>query len=285
MLTPFTTDASQDVDEEALRELTNFLINSGVHGLIPTGGAGEYVYLSFEEWKKVNEIIVDEVNGRVPVVTGILDPGTKNVVHRAKLAKDLGADAIMVLVHQYYFPRDDEIFRHFETIAIKSEMPIMLYNSTRLSGSDINPKVIKRLVDGNHINSIKDSTHDLMHVSKLIQICEEKVTVLKGFAEDFLPTLRIGAQGTVTTGCNCFPKILVSIWNNFHQGKYEKAEELHFSLLSLLDLMKRGIDVRIAKESLNIMGVQVGPPRKPLTPVNNEEKKELEKILIKLNLI
>ena len=134
MLTPFTSDNNQDVDEEALRALTSFLIDSGVHGLIPTGGAGEYVYLSFEDWKKVNEVVVDEANGRVPVVAGILDPGTKNVVNRAKVAKDIGADAIMVLVHQYYFPDDDEIYQHFETIATESEMLVMLYNSTRFSG-------------------------------------------------------------------------------------------------------------------------------------------------------
>jgi 4-hydroxy-tetrahydrodipicolinate synthase len=255
MVTPFKKNSDQDVDELALRNLTNFLIEKGVHGLVPTGGAGEYVYLSHDEWKKVNETVVDETNGRVPVAAGILDPGTKNVIEKAKIANDLGADAIMVLIHQYYFPSDEEMYKHFESISVKSDMPIMLYNSTRFSGKDISVNVIKKLVNGNHINSIKDSTRDFLHIARLIDLCGDKVTMLKGMAEDFLPALIICAEGTVTTGSNCFPEKLVSIWDNFHKKNYEKCQELHKDLISISELMRKRMDVRITKEALDLLGI------------------------------
>jgi 4-hydroxy-tetrahydrodipicolinate synthase len=89
----------------------------------------------------------------------------------------------------------------------------------------------------------------------------------------------------VTTGSNCFPSVLVSIWNRFHEGKVAEAEELHYKLLPIIDLMRRRNDVRISKEALDLMGVPVGAPRRPLSPATKADRKELEKILSDLNLI
>jgi 4-hydroxy-tetrahydrodipicolinate synthase len=285
MLTAFTRDASQDIDEEAVRNLTEFLIEEGAHALISTAGAGEYVYLSLDEWKRVNEIVVETANSKVPVVSGILDPGTRNVVSRAKIARDLGADAIMVLTNQYYFPSDEELFQHFQTIASESEMPVVLYNLTRISGKDVNPTVVSRLVDGGHVISIKESTRDFLHTLKLIQTCGNKATVLKGYAEDFLPSLSIGVQGTVTTGSNYLVRILVAILDNYNRGRYEKALELHNRLLPVLDLMKRKGDVAISKEALDFMGHPVGHPRRPLSPATSADRDALKDMLSKLDLL
>ena len=285
MVTPFTQSPQQEVDEGSLRDLTNFLIEKGVNGLMPTAGAGEYVYLSLEEWKKINSVVVDEANDRVPVVAGILDPGTRNVIARAKLAKDIGADAILVLTHQYYFPDDQEIYKHFEAIATESEMPIVLYNLTRISGKDVNPDVVSRLMDKGYVVSVKESSRDFSHVSRLIQICGTRATVLKGYVEDFLPALRIGAQGIVTTGSNFFSNVVGAIYDNFHGGDMKKAEEMHYALLPLVELMRRRNDVRISKEALSLMGHPVGSPRRPLTQATESDRAELRVILSSLDLM
>ena len=103
--------------------------------------------------------------------------------------------------------------------------------------------------------------------------------MLKGNAEDFLPSLQIGAHGTITNGSNCFPSVLVSIWDNFHKGQYKKAEELHYSLIPILDLMRRRGDAAIPKAALAMMGHPTGPPRKPLSQATEEDKKEKENLL------
>jgi 4-hydroxy-tetrahydrodipicolinate synthase len=197
----------------------------------------------------------------------------------------MGADAVMVLFHLYIYPNDDEMYQHFETIATKSEMPVMLYNLARISGKDVSVKVIGRLVEGNHLNSAKESTRDFVHTTELVQVCGNKATVLKGHAEDFLPALRIGVKGNVTTASSCIPGIFVSIWDSYQKGEYEKGAELHHILMPLISMMRRANDVKMTKEALSLLGHPVGSPRRPLAPATKEEREELRRILSDLKLI
>ena len=126
MVTPFNKDES--INEENLRNLVNHLIDQGVTGLVPVGTTGEFVNMTFEERLKVIEIVVDEVNGRVPVIAGTGETGTKLVIDATKAATDIGADAMLIVTPYFLKPKAKGLYDHYFTIAEKTEIPIVLYN-------------------------------------------------------------------------------------------------------------------------------------------------------------
>lgn len=283
IVTPFTSDSKQEINEEALRAFINFLIENGVHGVIPCGGCGEYTYLSFEEHQTVTAITVDEVNGRVPVIAGACNSGTKNAVLLAKNAENCGADGVMVETPYNPTPTNGGIYQHYKTMAEAIDIPIMLYNyMPHTAGFDIDPSVVARLINDGIIQSIKNSTKDMYTISELIRLCTDKVAYLQGWGECLLPSLRLGGKGCITSHSNTAPQMHVELFEAFQRGDYNRAEQLHNQLLPL---WKLGGSPVLVKEALTMMGHPVGPSRKPSLPATTQQKKKVKDILTGLNLI
>src|SRR6266581_3358186 len=120
--------AEETIDEKRTRALVDFLIEGGIDGLFPLGTSGEFALLDREERRTVIRVVVDQTNGRVPVLAGVSDPSLENVLAFAKDAEDAGADAIVATPPYYFTTGDDGLFNHFETIARKSELPLVVYN-------------------------------------------------------------------------------------------------------------------------------------------------------------
>lgn len=283
MVTPFKSNGSQDVDEEKLRGLVNFLIDNGVHALIPCGGTGESVSLSPGENKRVIEITVGEVNGRVPVIGGAKSPGTRNSVNLARDAKDVGADGVMVIAPYYNKPITEEgYYEHFKAVAEEVDIPVLVYNLPRIQGEDIPISVIVCLAELDNVIGLKNSTTNFIHIAEAIKICEEKkISYLQGQAQIFLPALILGAQGSVTSILNAVPAIFVDLYESFMRGDLDKARELHFKLLPLIKL---GGSPVLVKAALEILGHPVGSPRKPLMPATENEKRKIRETLLTLSL-
>lgn len=283
MVTPFKSNGSQDVDEKKLRELVNFLIDNGVHALIPCGGTGESVSLSPEENKRVIEITVDEASGRVPVVGGAKSPGTRNSVNLARDAKDVGVDVVMVIAPYYNKPITEEgYYEHFKAVAEEVDIPVLVYNLPRIQGEDIPIGVIARLAELDNIIGLKNSTTNFIHIAEAIKICKEKkISYLQGQAQVFLPSLILGAQGSITSILNAVPAVFVDLYDSFMRGDLVKARELHFKLLPLIKL---GGSPVLVKAALEILGHPVGPPRKPLMPATENEKRKIRDTLLTLSL-
>jgi len=284
MVTPFKSNIEQEVDENKLRNLVNFLIDSGVHSLMPCGGTGESVSLSQEENRKIIEITVDEVNGRVPVIGGAKSPGTRNSVNLAKDAKNAGADIALIIGPYYNKPiTKDGYYEHFKTVAEEADIPILVYNLPRMHGEDIPIDVISRLAKLDNIIGLKNATSNLLHITEGIKICKENnISYMQGLAPLFLPSLFLGAQGSITSILNVVPTIFVDLYNSFRMGDMKKARELHFKLLPLMKLGGSSVTVKAA---LDIIGVPTGIPRKPLMPATDNEKKKIKDILTKLDLV
>lgn len=282
MVTPFKDDASREIDDEALRDLINFLIDKGVQGLVPCGCTGEYMFLSKEEHQRVVEITVDEANGRVPIFAGAGNPGTKNAMNLAKHAKDVGADGVMVITPHREHPSDEGIYTHFDMIAEEVDVPVMIYNFPDVTGFDIPPHVVSRLADLNNIVALKESTHSFFHLAEIIRLCKDKITVLKGFSEDLLPALVVGAQGGISSAYNIVPDLMVDLYQSFMRGDVKRAREIHFKLMPLWGM---GLSPSTIKEALNMLGRPIGPPREPLLPASQEEKRKLREILLNLGIL
>jgi 4-hydroxy-tetrahydrodipicolinate synthase len=283
MVTPFRSDRDQEVDEQKLRSLVGFLVDSGVQGLMPCGGTGESVSLSPEENRRVIEITIDEANGRVPVIGGAKSPGTRNSVGLAADVKDAGADAALIIGPYYNKPITEEgYYEHFRTVADEVDIPILVYNLPRMQGEDIPINVIARLTELDNVVGLKNATSNFIHISEAVKICKEKKkSYFQGEAHLFFPSLILGAQGSITSILNVVPSMFVDLYDSFMTGNIDKARELHFKLLSL---MKLGGSPVVVKAALDILGVPVGYPRKPLMPVTEDEKRRIRDVLTNLGL-
>jgi 4-hydroxy-tetrahydrodipicolinate synthase len=284
MVTPFKSNKRQDIDEEGIRHLVNVLLDSEVHALMPCGGTGESVSLSPEENKRVIEVTVEEVNGRVPVIGGAKSPGTRNSVNLAKDAKEVGADVVLVQGPYYLKPITTEgYYQHFKTVVDEAEIPVLVYNLEGVQGEDIPISVIERLTELDGILGLKNSTINLEHVSDAIKVCNKnKKTYFQGKGHLFYPSLALGAHGSITSILNAVPSIFVDLYKSWMRGEKERAMELHFKLMPLLNL---GTSPVVCKAALNLLGHPVGDPRKPLMPITSNKKQTLKDVLKELGLI
>lgn len=284
MVTPFKMNNSQDLDLEKLRYLVNFLVDEGIHGLIPCGGTGESVSLSPEENRKVIEVTVDEVRGRVPVIGGAKSPSTLNSLRLAIDAKEVGADGVMVQGPYYNHPVTEVgYYEHFKAVADEAKIPVLIYNLFRIQGENIPLKVISQLFKLDDIIGIKNTTEDFIHIANTIKLSKDnKKSYLQGLAHMLFPSLCMGSHGSITSLLSAVPSSFIELYRAYTRGNLEEAREIHYNLMPLIELGGSTVTV---KAILEILGHPVGPPRKPMISATNAEKKKIKKVLNKMGLV
>jgi 4-hydroxy-tetrahydrodipicolinate synthase len=269
VVTPFQDNTDQDVDVPRLRELTDFLLGEGVHGLVVCAGNGEGVHLSLEEKRKVTEVSVDRANGKVPVIVGVFATATALAVGEAKQAKDAGADAVLVTLPYYFHHSDEGLFQHFKSIAEKADIPVVIYNLRFFSGYDIEPRVVARLADVDNIVGIKLTTDNLWQIAEILRLCGDKMAVFAGNFDIMLHTMELGGKGCITGFINCLPALHIQLYEYLEQRDMKKATELYNRILPFWRI---GPNAAKTKAVLNILGHKVGIPRRPLLPATADEQ-------------
>jgi 4-hydroxy-tetrahydrodipicolinate synthase len=285
LITPFNKDES--LNEEQLRNLVNYLIEQGVNGLVPAGTTGEFVNMTFQERLDVIKIVVDETNGRVPVIAGTGETGTKLVVDATKAATDIGADAVLIVTPYYLKPKAKGLYDHYFTIAEKTDIPIVLYNIPACTGVELPWTVVEDLVDIENIVGIKDSSGDYKYFSALLEKVSDKVSVLIGWDENVLGALAGGAAGCILGSANVFPKIWLDLYNHVKNNQLQEAQALQKKVQKLARLLINSGALGV-KSCLNMMKIPVGKTRQPLVlgdTLSYEIKDELRVELEKLGLI
>jgi len=278
-ITPFTRDG--ELDKKALRTCVRFWIESGISGLAPCGSNGEAPYLSKEERIEVIKIVVDEANGKVPVVAGTGSMSTWETIQFTKDAKDLGADATLVVTPFYFKLSNKEIHVHYKTMLETIDFPIILYSVPKFTGVSLDPMVISNLAsEHENVIGVKDSSGSIGSITESIRLVGDKMSVLAGTADVALPTLMLGGKGAVIAVANVFPKLCSDLYEAFRKGDYETASKLqqHIAYLNEV-LVKKYNQLSAIKEALRLLGLPSGYPRKPSLPLENEEKRNIEKAL------
>jgi len=286
LVTPFTDDGEK-IDEERLRNLVNFCLELGVNGVVPCGTTGEFVNLTVEERKQVIKTVVDEVNGKVPVVAGTGASGTLEAVEMAKYAKDVGADAVLVVTPFYLKPTNRGVYQHYHTIASKVDIPLILYNIPQCTGVWLTWQMVEDLADVPNIVGLKDSSGELKYILAVLEKVGDKINVMCGYDEVVLPALAAGASGAILASANVIPDVWVEIYKAVKEGDLEKARELQLKVQKLARIIT-GSGAVGTKEALNMMGIKVGPVRLPLSvggELSYENREELRLELEKLGKI
>ncbi|MEM3459113.1 MAG: 4-hydroxy-tetrahydrodipicolinate synthase [Candidatus Bathyarchaeia archaeon] len=286
LVTPFTDDGTA-VDEERLRALVNHCIELGVHGVVPCGTTGEFVNMTTEEKKQVIKTVVDEVNGKVKVVAGTGASGTDKALEMTKYAKDVGADAVLIVTPFYLKPADRGIYEHYDTIASKADMPIILYNIPQCTGLPLPWQMVEDLAQIPNIVGVKDSSGQLSFILAVLEKVRDKINVLCGHDEVVVAALAAGCSGAILASANVIPDIWVQVYNHIRNGELQKARELQYKVQKIARIIA-GSGAVGTKEALNMMKIKVGPVRKPLSvggELTYEAREELRLDLEKIGKI
>lgn len=277
IVTPFTAD--EEVNEQALRQLVRRMVKGGVHGVFALGTNGEFFSLSFEEKVRVAEIVVDEVNGKVPVYLGAGAVSTRETIQLAQAFAKAGADALSVIT-PYFLPyTQPEMVDHFTRLAAATDLPIVLYNIPARAGTAINPPTLAQLAKIPNIVGVKDSSGNFDNILKYISATGADFSVLAGTDSLILPALMSGGQGAIAATANLLPEVVVSIYENWQKGDFAKAQEAQAFLAPIRNLFAAGTIPAVLKESLNLTGIPVGPARRPVAPISDAVRAELVKVL------
>ena len=286
LVTPFTDDG-KSIDEERLRTLVNHCIELGVHGVVPCGTTGEFVNLAVDEKKRLLEVVLDEVNGRVPVIAGTGASGTDQALEMTKYAKDLGVDAVLIVTPFYLKPADRGIYEHYDTIASKVELPIILYNIPQCTGVELTWQMVEDLAQIPNIVGLKDSSGQLRYILAVLEKVRDKINVLCGHDEVVLAALAAGCSGAILASANVIPDIWVQIYNHVKRGEMQEARNLQYKVQKIARIIV-GSGAVGTKEALNMMKIKVGPVRKPLSvggELTYEAREELRLDLEKIGKI
>jgi len=275
IVTPFK-NGGVEVDYEALGKLVEFQIANGTDGIVAAGTTGETPTLSHEEHQKVIEAVVRKVNKRVSVIAGTGTNSTAKTVELTRYAKDVGADAALVVVPYYNKPTQEGLYVHFKTVA-EVGLPVVLYNVPSRSGAGLTPKTVARLSHVPNVVAIKEAAGSLDQVTDIISSCN--LTVLSGDDSLTLPMIAVGAKGVISVIANIVPDKLKKLVSLALAGDFEGARKIHIELFKLSRAMFVESNPIPVKTAMGLMGLCDPTLRLPLTPLLSENLPALEGVL------
>lgn len=283
MVTPFTTD--DKINEQSLRQLTNYLIEGGVHGLFAVGSQGEFWALDADEKRQVFEIVIDETRGRVPVYAGTGAVTTREAIQLTQMAEEVGADAVSVLTPFFLSLNQDELVDFYTEIADSTSLPVILYNNPGRTGINISVETVVKLArDVDNIISIKDSSGDLQLSAEYIRRTGDDFHVLMGRDTLIYGGLLYGAAGSIAASANVKPSLLVEIYDAFMEGDLKRSLEAQRALAPLRIAFGLGTFPSVVKEAVNMIGIDVGHCRAPVGLLTPDKLKQLNDVLVGMGM-
>jgi 4-hydroxy-tetrahydrodipicolinate synthase len=261
---------SGDVDYAGLRRLVNFQIEEGIDGLVPLGTTGETPTLEDDEEERLIKIVMEEVRGRVPVIVGAGSNSTKSMVGYVKRAKDLGADAALVVTPYYNKPNDEGLIRHFEAAAAVG-IPVVIYNIGSRTGRNIPAPLIERLSHIPGIIGVKEASGDINQMGDIIRDTAgprkaegRDFTILSGDDALTLPLLALGGDGVISVVSNLIPGKVAALTRACLSGNFEEGRKIHYELLPFFKAAFVETNPVPIKAVMNWVGLPAGPVRLPM---------------------
>lgn len=282
IVTPFNDGR---FDEEAFSELIEWHISKGTNAIVPCGTTGESATLDYEEHYRVIEVAVKTVNKRIPVIAGTGANSTDESIMITKKAKELGADAALLVAPYYNKPTQEGLYRHYKSVAEAVDIPIVLYNVPGRTAVNILPTTVARLAEIDNIVAIKEATGDMKQVSEIIRLCGDKITVLSGDDFTTLTLLTLGGKGVISVTANIVPHEVSEMCRLWEEGNIEEARRLHYKLEPLNQAMFIETNPIPVKTALAMMGKIKEEFRLPLCEMSGANKEKLRTILADFGLI
>lgn len=283
IVTPFIAGK---VDEQGLKDLIEFHIASGTHGIVPCGTTGESATMSHEEHRQVVELTIRSVGGRVPVLAGTGSNSTAESIALTRQAKEAGATGALMITPYYNRPSQEGLYQHFKAVAEAVDIPIVLYNVPSRTAVNMLPETVARCAALDNIVGIKEATADLNQISQVIRLCPKGFAVLSGDDFTSMPTVAIGGTGVISVTSNVAPREMAAMMDAALAGDMATARELHYKLFPLMQAMFFDTNPVPAKAALAMMGrIRSGEPRLPLYQMNGATEEKLRQVLAAWGLV
>ncbi|MBW6510940.1 MAG: 4-hydroxy-tetrahydrodipicolinate synthase [Desulfuromonadaceae bacterium] len=283
IVTPFNTQGH--VDEEKYRQLIEFQIENGTDVIVPCGTTGESATLDFEEHARVIQICIEQVNKRIPVIAGTGANCTAEAIQLSQNARQMGADALLLVCPYYNKPSQEGIYQHYKKLAAEVALPQVLYNVPGRTGVNITAATTIRLAEISNIVAIKEASGSLVQASEILAAAGDKIDVISG--DDFLtfPMMVCGAKGVISVSANAIPAQVKAMVSATQRGDYATARDLHLSLLNFHNAMFIESNPVPVKTTLALMGKIAADVRLPLVGMNDATLEKLKVILKHYDLI
>ncbi len=271
------------LDESALKKLIDFHLKNGTDVIVPCGTTGESATMSHEEHRYVMSFVVDYVNRRIPVVCGAGSNNTAESLGLMQHAKKIGADGVLVVTPYYNKPTQEGLYRHYEFLASKVEIPIILYNVPGRTGISIAPDTVARLSKIDTVAAIKEASGSLAQVDQIMQRCD--LPILSGEDSLTFPMMMLGAVGAISVTANVVPQLHSDLVHESLKGNLTKARALHQKHLDLAQVLFIETNPIPVKTALAMMGKIENEFRLPLCEIQKTNRAQLAATLKKMGLI
>ncbi|MGC9335214.1 MAG: 4-hydroxy-tetrahydrodipicolinate synthase [Anaerolineae bacterium] len=283
LVTPFKR-GTEEVDEEAYRRLIRHALPN-IDGLVTSGTTGEFPYLTREEQRRLVEIGLEETSGK-PVVAGCGASSTQEAMTLTRDAREAGASAALIVTPYFLHPSDKGVYQHFYDIATGVDLPIILYNIPQVVDRYLPRTVVEDLADLPNVIGLKDSSGNLTYTMELLEYVGDRIDIFVGHDEVVLPALAGGVSGMILASAQVYPEVWQEVIRLVGEGQIEQARARQRQVQKLSRIFCRYGGGVAVKAALNMMGLDVGPPRKPLKSVGGalmhetraEIRLELEKM-------
>jgi 4-hydroxy-tetrahydrodipicolinate synthase len=288
-ITAFENDETLSLS--GTRAFVRFLLTQGVDGLVPLGSSGEPLALAMNERKAVLDAVVEETNGQVPIIAGIVEYSTRAAIELGSYARSSGCNGLMVMPPYGFHPPRRDVFDHFRRVREAVGLPVMLYNVPTTSGIDFTPEEVQQLAEEGVLQSVKWSTAEAGRIRDTKFLCGPSFTVFVGNDLIAFEGLAVGADGWIS----CLPMIAPSCAVRLFrllvvEQNLRAARDFFYRLVPLIRLEFRALGsanndphwLAVTRESALLRGIPVGQSRKPLSRVSREYSDQLKQLLVAL---
>jgi len=283
LVTPFKEDGS--VNYECLKNIVNAQIEGGIDALVICGTTGEKSTLRYDEHIKVIEVAAKTADGRVPIIAGT---GSNDTVYSVELCDDAqkaGADAFLMVAPYYNKTSQAGLVQHYNYIADRVSKPIILYNVPSRTGVAVKPETYRELSKHPNIVAVKEANGDLSSVAETKYLCGDDLDIYSGNDDQTIPMMSLGGIGVISVMSNICPKLTHDMCQAYFDGDIKKAMDIQIKTTGFVKALFSDVNPIPVKEAMNILGMDVGPCRLPLVPMNESAKAVLIDKMKELNLM
>lgn len=273
LITPY--DDKGEISDPAARKLVRHLLNKRVDGFYLSGSTGEGFLQSVSERERFLEIVVDEVQGSVPVIAHVGAMDTATCVELTKHAARTGADAVSSVAPFYYKHGQEQVRGHYLEIASAADIPLIIYHFPAMTGVQSTVRFYEELSKENNIIGVKFTSKDTFELQQLLEACGPDFRVFNGPDECLLAGLAVGCCGAIGSTYNIMPELFVELYRKFQAGELDEARRLQAKANRVIAELLKYDFIAFEREILKLQGIEVGPPRKPIQQLTEEERSQI----------
>ena len=281
LVTPFKNGK---INYEKMGELIEWHIKNKTDAIIVCGTTGESSTMTDEERKSTIKFVVDKVNKKIPVIAGSGSNNTAYSIELSKYCQEVGVDGLLIVTPYYNKATQDGLIKHYTTIANSVDLPIILYNVPGRTGVNISPNTVKILSKVKNIVAIKEASGNISQVAEIARLCGDDFSIYSGNDDQIVPILSVGGIGVISVLANILPRETHDIVEKYLLGDVEESRKLQLGVNELVNSLFIEVNPIPVKAAMNLMGMEAGELRLPLSDISNKNLEILKDNMIKYGI-